>query len=323
MQWANLSVSDIDWDDLRFCLSLSLPESFPVSGLEEEGEILYPFLVRPGIRKGTWTIVFGYSLAAAERDRGKETISALCLTPSDADERKSLRIGYAFRLRFGPLSLLEKAFLARRLLEVGKYTEEELVRCWLKPLQLPPLPGTVDRLLRLADWPPSLLRSVESQEMNPAVLLSLAESATADAETLIPFLLRYRWSHSRQKEVLRICQDLAKIQGKALREICRECDSADSRLPEELVGPPRAEAIRHYLLGLRYPHRREKQDRYQECRRSLPLPPEIHLTEPADFEGENFRIQFSFRNRREFDRAVDSLNRLSREEGFEDLFQFV
>ncbi len=320
MQWITVSSRDLDWSDRRFCLSLNLPRPEVLFG---EEDVPFPAILRPGLRPGSWTMVFGHSHWSHPENHSREWISALCLMPEEADERKCLYLAYGFRRRFGPLALMEKAFLVRRLCETGGYRPEELAGTWLKALELPPGPTTVEKMMRLASWPEPLVPIAEQAEINPAVLLQLAELPCSDAEAIVPFLQRHRWSHSRQKEVVRICLDLAKIQGTCLADIVADCRQVESALPGETAGPERAEAVRIHLLRLRYPRRREAEEQYEACRRKLRLPPEIRLAEPPDFDGEKYRIQFSFRSRRELDRAVESLARLARQEELDNLFRLV
>jgi len=322
MRLTLLFLSDIDWEDMRYCLSRTLPRP-STAQLNRVDWIGYPLLVRPGEEEGSWAMVYGYSLAWGAKSMGLAEVPALCLEGSDLESGRCLQISYQHRCQFGEASLLEKSALVGRLLRLAGYSEKEVIDTWLKALMLSPNRATLDRLKCLAAWPLFLTEAAEVADLAPLVLLALAELSLPEVEVLIPFFKNYRWTHSRQREILRLLLDLSRLEEKSLRQICQECRLEETQPPEEAARPQQAERVRRFLFGRRYPRLRQVEENYRECRHALHLPPQIQLMEPAYFEGESYHLRFSFRNREEFERALAFINDLPKRQVFEKLFDFL
>jgi hypothetical protein len=163
----------------------------------------------------------------------------------------------------------------------------------------------------MKNWPESLHQEIDAGDMNPSVLLGLADLPVAQATHLIRFLLKYRWTHSRQKELIRMVSELSRIQHRPLESICMEAETQANDASPATSLPQLADILRRCLLRQRYPHIQSTMDAYQNYKRTLSLPPNIQLLEPPDFEGETFRLQISFKNRKEFEEASDKLKEIA------------
>lgn len=306
MRWMNVSIERIDWSDRRF--SFRSPGSCPPEKTDNEtahrGEWTEPVILCPGEKEDLWTLVDGQAQAFASRREGKESLSAFCLEGMEANPRRCLLIAYQRSLQQGALTLAEKASFVACLRKTGEFSEKEILDTWLTRLGLPASYPALERLFRLEAWPDALRREIESGDINPSVLLNLADLPAEQASPLVRFLSRYRWTHSRQKEIVRLVSDMAQIQNRSLDDICAEADDEGKKTPEGASMAQKAEIVRRYLVQQRYPHIRRAIDTYQDYARMLSLPPNIQLQEPPDFEGEIFRLQISFKSRKELEEAL-------------------
>ncbi len=306
MQWMNVSTERIDWSDRRF--SFRSPGPFPPENTNKDtaclGEWTEPVILCPGEKEDQWTLVDGHAQAFAARRVGKESLSAFCLEGMEANPRRCLLIAYQRSLLRGALTLLEKASFLACLRKTGGVSEKEILDTWMTRLGLPASYSVLERLLCLEIWPDALRREIESGDINPSVLLNLADLPAEQATPLVHFLSRYRWTHSRQKEIVRLVSDMAKIQNRSLNDICSEAEDEGKKAPEGASMAQKAEIVRRYLMQQRYPHIRRAIDNYQDLTRMLSLPPNIQLQEPPDFEGEIFRLQISFKSRKELEEAL-------------------
>jgi hypothetical protein len=75
----------------------------------------------------------------------------------------------------------------------------------------------------------------------------------------------------------------------------------------QLAGPHKLDSVRRVLRQARYPQLSTYEQRFQEAARQLRLPPQISLRPPPYFEGQQYQVTLSFRERQELQQYAQRL----------------
>ncbi|MDP3979967.1 MAG: ParB N-terminal domain-containing protein [Chlamydiota bacterium] len=81
--------------------------------------------------------------------------------------------------------------------------------------------------------------------------------------------------------------------------------------------------LQHHLKTLRFPILLSMESDFQTIKKSFAIPPRMNLHHPVYFESNDFRVQFSFRNKAEFDQHLFILQNMSQLSQFSKLFQYT
>jgi ParB family transcriptional regulator, chromosome partitioning protein len=323
MQFKAVPLTEIDLQDETYRSSLADPDEPLRQSLRQAG-ILHPPLLRRASSASRYQILCGFRRALCARQLGWDQLPAIIMdTPEEADPRECLLRNYRENRLERDLHLCEKSQLVDKLLRLAGLTADEVVDTFLPELQLPANLATLDRLQRMHRWPREMQQAAFGADLASQPLLRLADSDAQDAAAVIELLCRYRWSHSRQKEVLGYLLDLSAARGATLRSVIQEALQLAGLQDPHTPRPQRAEALRRHLRRLRFPRLTGAEERYAELRQALRLGPQISFEEPPDFEGDRYRIEFRFGNRQEYLHALQQLQQAAGVPEFDELFNLL
>ena len=117
--------------------------------------------------------------------------------------------------------------------------------------------------------------------------------------------------------------DVAAMQNRSLNALAAEIfETARSMDPDRPL-PQRAEEIRQQLRRLRYPRVTRTEVEYRRLRQALRLGPEVVFQEPPEFEGDRYRVEFQFRDGREYARILQQLQQAAAIPEFEALLELL
>ena len=133
----------------------------------------------------------------------------------------------------------------------------------------------------------------------------------------------FKLGKNQQKEFFRLLQDLSASSMQPVAAILSSEPIKAILSDDRLTSGQKAKRIKENLLKLRYPRFSKTEDAFCELRRELRLPPSINLHPPPFFEGNNYRIDFSFKNASDFEKILKILNSIAAEHKLEKLDRLV
>jgi hypothetical protein len=89
----------------------------------------------------------------------------------------------------------------------------------------------------------------------------------------------------------------------------------------ELTPSQRVERLKRVLLNLRYPRRRQLEERFEQKKKDLNLPQTIFLSPPSNFEGKKLRISFEFETVEEYRSVLSALSHLTDTDELKEIIQ--
>jgi ParB/RepB/Spo0J family partition protein len=322
MEFRTVPLAAIDLEDETYRISLAGPDEPLRHSLRQAG-MMHPLLLEEAEPESRYRIICGFRRAQGARQLGWDRLPVLILESDEGGPSERLLRNYHENRLRRELHVCEKARLVAKLRQWAGWSEQEIVDKLLPELQLPANLATLDRLLRIHKWPRDIAQAACQADLAAPPLLRLADLDAPDAALVVQLFCRFRWSHSRQKELLGYLLDLAAMRGAppgtAALESLRLADLQDARAPL----PQRAEALRQQLRRLRLPRLTAVEERYGGLRRALRLGPQITFEAPDDFEGDHYRVEFRFRSREQYLRALQQLQQAAEVPEFDDLIDLL
>lgn len=307
----------IDPTDRTFAVSVEWsPLDELLEGMRRFG-ILTPLLLQSR-EGGTYRVVRGFRRLAAARKLGLEAVPAW--TVGEKDPLLLFLEALAENLGSRELSELEKGRAVWKLRRQFHLDEATLMKEVLPLLKVRPDRYHLVRYVKLGGLPERLQRAVADQ-LDPDLALRLVRWAEADQEFFLALLDRYRPGRNRQKQLFQLFDELA--QGKGLESIWNQSGAAATDADEKIPSAQRLDGILARLQALRFPTVTEYQQRLQDLKSSLGLPPGIRLTVPAFLEGDRVEIQLQAHSPQELRGQLEKLAEISQRPELKEIFELL
>lgn len=311
-----VALADIDRYDEIFLMTFE-PELDRLKGSIREIGLLEPIWLR---EKGQgFQIVHGFQRFDVARTLGIEEIEALIWRRADLDDRSAFLMVLHANMLGRELNLVEKALALEKLLASFSFSRDEIIRTYLPLLRLEPHENVLDSFLRIVEFDPDLKRYFLRHTLSLTNILLFAKFSVGEQESIRRFLSPLRLSESATKEVLTYLLEISLRDGIGVEGLlsCREIQGV--LWNERLSGPVKNQAVRRILRAKRYPELTQIEANFTARKKEMRLPPQVSLTPPPFFEGNRFRLEFSFKNVDEFTTSLKRLQDVP-EKSLEDLF---
>ena len=285
------------------------------ASLREVGLLNPPWLRPAGPR---FRVVTGARRLQAAAALGWREITVR-LVPEDAPEFYCLLVHLMDNAFTRGFNLREQAGLAARL--VQHCHRETVAARYLPYLGLPPSQAHLTRLVKTAGLEAPWQQLAADGRLALTAAARLADWDPEARAAAWPFLESLRLSQSKQEEFLDQVVLLARREGVspaavlARDDLCRALTDPD-RTPQE-----RTAAVRRRLYAQVYPRLSAAREAFETAlaRLGWKHPPRFRLQPPPVFEGPDFHLEIKFRDAPELQQLLAEIERLTRQEGFDDL----
>lgn len=309
-----LRISALDDREERFCIRPTGAIEPLVESIRTVGLVQPPALVRRG---GRPVLLSGWRRLAACRCLGMKELPALVLDVPD--DREAFWLAVFENLAVRVYSPAEKADILSKLHGFG-VEEGDLVRRILPRLGIPSTLSHLRHYLEFADFDRDTRLMVHRTRPDFETLKKFAALTREELERLRPFL--ELMGRNRQKELLSDLSELARIRGVGVGALLEQ---ERLRLILEDAGTlegERAERLRTAVRELRFPRLTEWKSRFADRIDRLALPLNVRVDPGMNFEEENMRISFWFKDGQEFRKTLDRLRDAAESPEGADFFRF-
>ena len=241
------------------------------------------------------------------------------LVPEDAPEFYCLLVHLMDNAFTRGFNLREQAGLAARL--VQHCDRETVAARYLPYLGLPPSQAHLTRLVKTAGLEAPWQQLAASGRLALTAAARLADWDPEARAAAWPFLESLRLSQSKQEELLDQVVLLARREGISpaavlARDELRRALTDPDRTPQE-----RTAAVRRRLYAQVYPRLSAAREAFETAlaRLGWKRTPRFRLHPPPVFEGPDFHLEIKFRDAPELQQLLAEIDRLTRQEGFDDL----
>jgi ParB family chromosome partitioning protein len=267
---------------------------------------------------GPWVLVSGWKRALACRTLGVAPLDLL--DTGEKDPLKNFLLGFLENLATREFGLVETAEVLSRLVSFGEKREAIIAEA-MPLLGLPRNEDILKAYLAISGFSPGIKKGLEEMGAPFPVARQLALFRAEERAAIFPHLLPL--GQNKQKEVLENLREVTRRDRVSVMDVL---GSGPVRAVTEAVGPPslqRSEGLRRVLAGMRFPSVARKEEDFAERVRALGLPPEVSLTPSPVFEKNEVRVSFPARSPEALRSILDRLGRVSRDEHFIELFDWL
>ena len=298
-----ISISDIDLGDTSFQFSLHpYADASLIQSIDELG-ILYPVFVR---KKGnTYQLLNGFKLLHAA-DFLHIPILPAAILPEDTSDINCIKIVLATQPTTpSPVTIANIIYRLKQL----SSSEEEFYTLVSEILHIQNRQQINDYLL-LATLSPHLRPFVEEGVLSLSILPLFTQKI--DAETQLPLahlFQKYRYSFQKQREIITHLYEISRVQSLSVAQFLQSPEFTELTKNETDKGAS-AGAIRNYIRKKRYPELAQAEIQFMENLKKLRLSEKIQLSPPEGFEGNTFKIQFTFTHPEELVEIIQNLTEM-------------
>jgi hypothetical protein len=279
------------------------------SSLRENG-LVNPPVVQETV-PGRYRAVCGFRRLVCLEELGHRRCPAF-VVPADIPERALFDAALRENASTRSFNPVEKAFIIRTLKKRFEVERRELLGTYPPLLSRDENSGSVLRWEKIADYPGFVQEAFADGTLCFASVALLDAGDRADREAFVETVRRLRLGAGRQKEAALLLGDLVRIRGVRLRTLLT---GGDARRILDSAGESRGNAARRFLewlRALRYPEYHAHRKSFEQWSGALGLPENVRVEPPPFFEDDHCLCRFTFRNEREFDRALEALERIRR-----------
>lgn len=313
MRSADIKLDAIKIKDERFRISYYFDLHALIHSISEIGLIHPPVIT---YRTGDAIIVTGWKrvLACLSLDLP----SLPCFIFEGQDDFEAFRLCLEENLAFRQFSLLEKAQILRRLIQLG-VPENAVVKDYLSPLGIPKTLNHLDIYLCISALDSETKAVIHSKNMAFPVVKLLIEYSEEERQLLLSFL--HPLGQNKQRELLQNLLELSKRDRRSVQDILSGWETQKISADQNLSPHQKAEKIRNLIQRQRYPALSTWKDAFESQKKDLEWPDDIKIEPSPFFEGQEFSVQFTFKDFDEYRKKLNKLNQVASEEKISQLLK--
>ncbi|MGA1795682.1 MAG: ParB N-terminal domain-containing protein [bacterium] len=311
----SLDISRIDVNNREFGLHFFRnPSPSLVESVKQFG-IIYPPLVRAA--GSGFQILDGFLRIEAARLCNTKVIQC-SVCDENLDHQHLARFLLSIALSGGLPHILDRAVIVQKMTAI--LPQDRVVRDILPLLGLQPNTKVLQRLVPLSRLDEEMGRALLDQRINHDMALRLMELEPEVRSRITTLFLYFRYSQSKQFEILDNLLDIAEREQVSPVQVLEEVGwNGEGPEPPEENRVAAGEALRNELRDRRYPTMTGLERSWRTRIKSLRLPPSISLTPPSSFEGSTYRISFAFKTLEEYKALLSRLKDMGEQDEWTQL----
>lgn len=300
-------LDDILFEDLTYLITTDKDkDAEPLYRSIAEVGLLCPPILLP-LTGGACRIVTGFRRLAAVRGLNMAAVPCRLLAPATSD-LTCLKIAISDNTRQRALNSGEQARAVDKLFLM--MDGAALFARVAAELGLPSTPAAVDKLRAIHALPAAVFDSVADGRLAFSTALSLTRMDTPTATALARLFIDLKLGVNRQREALTLIEEIAAAEDLTCLNILTESSVQEIAAAVEADRGWRCEQLFAYLHGRRFPHISRAEASFAAAVKSLRPGPSARLSHPPDFEGRDYTLTLTFRNRKELEGHMAFLQRI-------------
>jgi ParB family chromosome partitioning protein len=284
---------DIDIEDSRFLLTFGGELEKLSRSIQRIGIVNPPILFESSKGEPLKIVCGSRRIRVAVRFGIKKIHSFVIREP--ADSLSLFLIAIFDNIGFRELNDVERSIVVGKLLKLG-VDEGELIRTYLPLLNLPPTRKFLDIYLKVGELEKEIKEDVAKSNLGVETAVTLLNFSREERLKVVKLIRKLRFS--KQRELVNLLFEISAREGVGILEIL-----SDQEIEEKLS----AEEVISKLRERRYPKLTASERKFLSLKKSLAFLPQISLTPPPSFEGEEFVLSIRFKDRQELKKILDNL----------------
>ena len=277
--------------------------------------ITTPIILEP-LSSQSFRIVSGFRRVASGVEAGLEEIPAIIEKPACGLDRfwRTVQENWGSR----DLHELEKAEIINKLKLLHGVDEESMLNRFLPQLGLGDSRHELERYLALAGLNSQLKKACFFGNLLPATALEIRSWPETEQDFLISLASALMLGTNKQKQVVRLIEDLKKKTRSSLESIWGAAGLGNIEQKDLNF-----DSVHGQLSALRYPVLSENLERFRKLRERVLPGQAIKLQAPRYFDGDRLTVSFSAADTSEFREKAQQLLKAAGNRELEDMFRLL
>ena len=308
---SEICLENINWEDRSFSYHFfDEPSCELINSIKKWGPLTPP-LLRPKANQ-SYQIVLGFNRISALKSLNYKKIPCQIINRrNDKDDGNLWELVISEYLCSGKSHIFDQSVILNKILKI--YNKDRLISDILPLFNLPKSSNVLDQIIPLIDLEEELAKSVLLDKISLHMALRLLKLESFERLYLGRFFIYYKFSKSKQFEILEYLLDLKKIFSLEIDQLLAKigweisnssCDIETKNLPQS------AEQIRLKIRSLRYPKLTSLEKEYNSAIKSLKLAHGINLKPPPFFEGNTFQLNITYQSKEILKQKIIELNNI-------------
>ena len=315
---AQIKLNEINFNDDSYLITFDPDISNLVASIKKVSILHHPILEKTA--KNSYRIVCGYKRLLALKQLNKKKISAYYFETSDTFPLLELFLFTIFEnVGTRALNIIEQANILHKLVITFHVPDEIIAKKFLPELDLGTNPKLINRFLKIYTLKDFLKKAIVNDFLSLASALSISQLDETEARQIFDLFLFLKIGKNKQKEFLRLVNDISSASQITISEIIKEKNIQNILQKEKLTSPIKINRIMAQLKKLRYPHYSKVEEKFDKFKRELRLPPNMILRAPDFFEGEKFSFELKFKGQAEFNIMIEQLKQFAEKNNIKTL----
>jgi ParB/RepB/Spo0J family partition protein len=314
-QFQTVPLTRIDLQNERYRITTREDVDDLIPSIQTSGLISPPSIIESN---DGYIIVSGFRRIAACQTLKISEIAVRTLA-TDTDEADCLRIAIADNALQRSLNLIETSRALKKISEIS--TDLQQVAEIAASCGLPSNTGIIRKIKDLCLLPESVQRGVVDEIIPLAIageLIHLPDDVAIDVTRLFVAL---KLSLNKQREILTLATEIARRENISLRRLLSSEKLMQLANDDELDRSQKTRQIRAFLRQRRFPRIVEAERHFNQLIKNLKLGRDFKLVPPKDFEGNQYSLVITFRNRPDLISHRTTIDRLLEHPGFTEIIE--
>jgi len=306
-----VKIDQIDFSDRTYIFTFEPLMSQMVQSIRNIGLLNPPILAQIS-DKPSYRIVSGLKRILALIHLKTEIFSAFIF--QDKLEKINLYLflkNFYDNISIRVLNPIEKSHVLNKLINTCNVSSDEILTTYLPLIGLGSNPKILDSYLPLIQLEDNLKIAVVENFFSPDFAVRLLNYCHQDRQAIYDLFSTLKLGKNRQKEFLRLLDDISNIIDKPIAEIVNQSLIQSTLSDEKLTVSLKVNRIRDIFRKMRFPIFSQAEDNFNSLKKELKLPPQIVFRPSPFFENDKYSIEISFKNQTEFDDALKILTNIT------------
>ncbi len=212
------------------------------------------------------------------------------------------------QLLSGTISPMEKAYFFHITL---KYTAIEEAAALFSPFLYQKLqPHSINKILLLLDLEPELKIDVHNGTIGEKLALELLLLSTEDRLALHAIIQKLGLGGGKQKRFFALCKDLARGQGKTIKQLLYEADFQNILNHPEMNNPQKSSNLFSILQKKLFPQSNAAEEQFLSIVSQMELPASCSINHSQSFEKNEVSVVLNFENLSAVEQRLTAIKQL-------------
>lgn len=321
MNYSTVTIDKIDLQNDQFQISYMADHEHLTESIRKIG-VIHPAILRSIESNDQYQVVSGFQRVRSCIHLNLKQISSIIYEQRELSDRKALLLSLHQTTTSRVLNLIEKSLALRKLDEIGRMKEVELIHDIMPLLDLEPNDKIFNDVIRLWNLPDEVKTYIVQHEVALGNALLFLEFCKEDQKNLLKLISPLKLGTNRMKEFLITIDEILRrdeIQVSGIIDTEMKATLAD----QNISIPQKTERIRMRLKKKRFPKMVTLETKIQKNLKQLKLPPELSLTLPPCLEGDTLKVAFSFKNEEGLKKIINKLSDISDQKELKSLLKML